>query len=131
MTPAGVGKILPGDPGPALPGWFTETFYRDVLANYVQGVEGKPTKKQSRPDGSRSLLYKCHLSEKGRRRRAELNFNNEQAACIYQKNFRSNEPPPESAEKLTTAHFLKKISCSALPDKLYQSEACQTYLIKT
>jgi len=63
MTPAGVGRIRPGDPGPALPGGFTETIYRDLLANHAQGAAGKPTKKpkqtqRSSPDFSRARFLK-------------------------------------------------------------------------
>ena len=45
MTPAGVGKILPGDSKTAPKSLFTRISCQEVLANRARGAEGKPRKK--------------------------------------------------------------------------------------
>jgi len=49
MTPAGVGKILPGDSKTVPKSHFTQISCQEVLANRAHGAEGNPGKRQSRP----------------------------------------------------------------------------------
>ena len=128
MTTAGVGKIPPGDPQPAFPSLFKRTNFPRMISQPSPRRRGKTPEKAKQAQRFRTTSYKCPLSEKGRRRRAEQNYNNGQAACFYQKKIFSDEPPPESASKLSSAHFPEKISCFALPDKLTQREACRCFL---
>ena len=50
MTPAGVGKFLPGDSQTALICTFNRTNFQDLLANQAQDAEEKLPQHLSRPD---------------------------------------------------------------------------------
>ena len=86
--------------------------FRDLLANQAQGAEGKLRKKAKQARRIRPKILHELPFGKNDECRAELNFNNEQAAFGYQENFRSNEPPRKFANELSSDHFLKKTRAS-------------------
>lgn len=125
MTPAGVGKIPPGDPQPAFPSLFKRTNFPRMISQPSPRRQGKTHEKAKQARRFQPKLYKSHLSENGRGRSAEQNFNNEQAALFYQKNFSAISRPrnlPENSQmptfpkKSRASHYLTKFT-NARPAK--------------
>jgi len=124
MAPAGVGKSPPRRSRANA----SRLFYMKKLPRPISQPcprrRGKTRDKATQarcswPDFSRARF----LKRAGALRWTE--FEQRTGGLQLPENFRSDEPLPESATRLTSARPSKKISSFALPGKLCQREACR------
>jgi len=94
-TPAGVGRTSPGDSKTRHFANLLHLHIQDLLANQAQGAEGNPSQNLSRPDFL-SLIFQLAVFSKSTICERRKTQTTPLAARLYQPNFYSDEPLPET-----------------------------------